>query len=1133
MKINKGYKSRRGMYCRLAGAFLLTLFVFVTPFSAEASGQQLSLRLENVSLREAFKEIRKQLGYKLAYNEQVLQKNVQVSVNVSSGNIDDVMTQCLEKSGLGYEIENNVIVIYAKQPDVKAVAPQKAMKIEGVVTDSKGGVLPGVTVMVKGTSVGVATDIDGKFSIEVAEMPEMTLVFSFVGMKSKEVPVKVKDGKVNVGKVVLEEEETELEEVVVTGMFTRKKEGFTGSAVTVKGDELKKISTTNIAKALSTIEPSFRIMENISAGSDPNRLPDMRMRGSSTLPSGATGDNSLVSLQGEYDTYPNQPLLMLDGFEIDVQTMVDLDPDRVQSITILKDASATAIYGSKAANGVIVIETYTPKPGEINVSYGGNLRVQIPDLSAYNLMHSDQKILVEEMSGLYAPNDLGAQRDYQSRLREVKRGVDTYWLSQPLRTAVQHRHALTLEGGTEALRYKLYVGANQTPGVMKDSKRSTQTAALDISYRYRKLSMKNSLTVDNSTGDDSPWGSFSEYTRLNPYMRPYGENGEITKIMQTWNMLYAGNSEPFKVANPMYNTTFDSKDRTSSFSIRNLFKLEYTPTDAWRIQADISISKTTGKDEVFRPAQHTAFADVVDPTLKGDFKRNQSEDFNYMFAFTLSYNDVINDMHYLTGNLRYSVEQTHSEVYGATVTGFPNGNMDHILFGKKYNENMTGSEGTTRALGAVATLGYSYDYRYSADFNIRIDGSSQFGKDNRFAPFWSGGIRWNMKKESWLRDVEWVDDVVLRASYGVTGTQGFSPYQSRSVYTYTNLMKPYFSSNATGTELVALGNTKLKWQQTGTWNFGLELSMFKGRFATRAEYFLKNTKNSLAQITLAPSIGFASYPENMGNLETKGVELNFSFIPYRDTSKDAYWVVSINGSHNKERLKKISDALRHMNELNTNNEKDKPLPQYEEGQSQTRIWVVRSLGIDPMTGDELLLTRDGKVTSVYNPVDKVPYGDTEPKWQGNINSSFNYKGFGANLSFNYKFGGQMFNQTLVDKVENADLRYNVDKRVLEQRWKKPGDIAKFKRLTNSIGGSETSPTSRFVMDENTFTFGSLSLTYRMDQQNTKFLKKSFISSLKWGFTMEDIFYLSTVKQERGLDYPFARQFAISLNIVFK
>ena len=187
----------------------------------------------------------------------------------------------------------------------------------------------------------------------------------------------------------------------------------------------------------------------------------------------------------------------------------------------------------------------------------------------------------------------------------------------------------------------------------------------------------------------------------------------------------------------------------------------------------------------------------------------------------------------------------------------------------------------------------------------------------------------------------------------------------------------------------------------------------------------------------------------------------------------------------------------------------------------------------PFAGDELLLTRNGKVTSEYNAIDKIPYGDTEPKWQGNINTAFNYKGFGANLSFNYKFGGQVYNQTLVDKIENADLRYNVDKRVLQERWQKPGDVAKYKRLTNSVNGSETRPTSRFVMDENVLRFSYLTLIYRMDETDIEFIKKSIFSSITMNFGMEDLFYWSTVKQERGLDYPFARQFAISLNVVFK
>ena len=1002
----------------------------------------------------------------------------------------------------------------------------------GIVIDEESVPVAGAGVVLKGTTIGVSTEADGTFRLEMESPgPEFVLEFSFIGMKTREVKVKPRDGKADM-EVVLEMDQNELDQVVVTGIFNRRKESYTGSAVTMKGEDIKKVSTTNIAKAISVIDPSFRVMDNFEMGSDPNRLPDMRMRGTSTLPGGSSGSGDLVSLQGEYDTYPNQPLLMLDGFEIDVQTMADLDPDRIASITILKDASATAIYGSKASNGVIVIETLAPRPGAINVTYSGSVRVEIPDLSSYNLMNSEEKILVEKLAGLYPENDLASLRDYESRLREVRRGVDTYWLSQPLRTAVQHRHAVTLEGGSQALRYKLYAGLNETPGVMKGSKRSTQTASLDLSYRLSKFQLKNSVTVDNAVGTDSPYGSFSQYAMLNPYLRPYDEDGNVNKVMQTWNMLYSGSGNTYEIANPMYNATFHSLDRTTSLTIRELFKLEYRPADAWILQANVSLSKGISKDEVFRPGYHTAFNNVTDPTLKGDFSRAQSESFNYAIDFTAMYNKVFREKHYVTANLRYSVDQNQSETYGALVTGFPNDTMDHILFGQKYSENMTGSENTSRSIGGVLTAGYSYMYRYSFDATIRVDGSSQFGRDNRFAPFWSAGFKWDITNEPFMKSVEWMDDLVFATSYGITGTQGFAPYQSRQVYSYSDLMQYYLSSDATGIELVALGNDKLKWQQTATWNTRLELSLLNGRITARAEYYIKNTENSLAQITLAPSLGFSSYPANMGTLQNQGVELNIAFIPYRNEAKEAYWVISANGSHNRNKLTRISEALSRMNELNASTESISPLPRYVEGQSTTAIWAVRSLGIDPSTGDEILLKRDGSVTSEYDPVDAVICGDTEPKWQGNVNTSFNYMGFGINLGFTYRFGGQMYNSTLVQKVENADLRYNADRRVLQLRWQNPGDVAQYKRLTNSANGSNTQQTSRFVMNENIFQMSSLSLTYRMDNNEYPFLRRLHISSMRWSFNMEDIFYLSSIKRERGTDYPFSRQFALSLNIVF-
>ena len=1017
-------------------------------------------------------------------------------------------------------------------PIAALLAQTGRVEVTGIVIDEESVPVAGAGVVLKGTTIGVSTEADGTFRLEMESPgPEFVLEFSFIGMNTREVKVKPRDGKADM-EVVLEMDQNELDQVVVTGIFNRRKESYTGSAVTMKGEDIKKVSTTNIAKAISVIDPSFRVMDNFEMGSDPNRLPDMRMRGTSTLPGGSSGSGDLVSLQGEYDTYPNQPLLMLDGFEIDVQTMADLDPDRIASITILKDASATAIYGSKASNGVIVIETLAPRPGAINVTYSGSVRVEIPDLSSYNLMNSEEKILVEKLAGLYPENDLASLRDYESRLREVRRGVDTYWLSQPLRTAVQHRHAVTLEGGSQALRYKLYAGLNETPGVMKGSKRSTQTASLDLSYRLSKFQLKNSVTVDNAVGTDSPYGSFSQYAMLNPYLRPYDEDGNVNKVMQTWNMLYSGSGNTYEIANPMYNATFHSLDRTTSLTIRELFKLEYRPADAWILQANVSLSKGISKDEVFRPGYHTAFNNVTDPTLKGDFSRAQSESFNYAIDFTAMYNKVFREKHYVTANLRYSVDQNQSETYGALVTGFPNDTMDHILFGQKYSENMTGSENTSRSIGGVLTAGYSYMYRYSFDATIRVDGSSQFGRDNRFAPFWSAGFKWDITNEPFMKSVEWMDDLVFATSYGITGTQGFAPYQSRQVYSYSDLMQYYLSSDATGIELVALGNDKLKWQQTATWNTRLELSLLKGRITARAEYYIKNTENSLAQITLAPSLGFSSYPANMGTLQNQGVELNIAFIPYRNEAKEAYWVISANGSHNRNKLTRISEALSRMNELNASTESISPLPRYVEGQSTTAIWAVRSLGIDPSTGDEILLKRDGSVTSEYDPVDAVICGDTEPKWQGNVNTSFNYMGFGINLGFTYRFGGQMYNSTLVQKVENADLRYNADRRVLQLRWQNPGDVAQYKRLTNSANGSNTQQTSRFVMNENLFQMSSLSLTYRMDNNEYPFLRRLHISSMRWSFNMEDIFYLSSIKRERGTDYPFSRQFALSLNLVF-
>lgn len=1097
-------------------ALLLFFLLAVPPLQAQQGKEKrIDLEFANESLPAIFKRLEKVSSYKMLFIYDEINA-YKATGKVKNASIDEAMKAIIGKHPLKYNVDGRFVNV-TRQGEKKAIATVNGR----VISEEDGFPIIGATVQVGNTDLRTITNNEGQFTFTNVPQGSIILI-SFVGMQAQELQA-ASDLAVS-----MKPDAKVLDEVVVTGMFNRKKEGFTGSAVTVKGEDLKKYSTTNVAKALAAVAPGLNLVDNINMGSNPNSRPDLRMRGGANLDLGGGGDD-LLSLQGEYETYANQPLLIMDGFEISVQTLADLDPDRVSSIVVLKDAAATAIYGSRAANGVIVIESKTPKPGRLWATYSGELRVETPDLTGYNLMNAKEKIEAERLSGLYTYGGETIEKAelYESKLREVLSGVDTYWLSKPLRTALQQRHTLTLEGGDEALRYRMYVGYNSSPGVMKQSKRDVLTGVLDFQYRLKNLLLKNSITIENSVADESPWGQFSEYTTLNPYLRPYGENGEIEKYLDR----LVGTGSISNYLNPMYNTTFNSKDQGKNFTVRELFKVEYHATKDLRLEGAFSLSKSVGHRDIFRPAQHTAFDNQFDPTLRGDYRRNQSEATKWAVDLTASWNKQVGD-HYFTSNGRMSLLEERTETYGNYVTGFPNDQMDNLLFGKKYNEKVTGLENTNRTVGWVLAGGYSYKYKYSVDFNARLDGSSVFGRSNRWAPFWSAGIRWDLKKENLFKDISFLSDLVLRATMGTVGSQGFNPYQAHSYYTYSNLLLPYRSSDATGAELQAMHNDRLKWQTTRNTNFALELGLFDQRITARLEHYRKITDNMVTQVSLAPSVGFAQYPENMGEIENKGWEVTLSAIPYRNPSKQSYWTISLNGSHNRDKLVKISEAMRHINELNAGNLTNTPLPRYEEGQSLSRIWVVRSLGIDPASGEEILLKRNGEMTSSANwdASDIVPIGNTEPRWQGHINSSFTYMGWGVDVSLRYRFGGQVYNQTLLDKVENADMRYNVDRRVMELRWKQPGDQAQFKRLSHV--GAGTKATSRFIMDEKLFQGGSLSLYYRMDRKNCRLIDQWGLSSAKIAFNMEDFLYLSTVKRERGLAYPYSRQFTFSLNVGF-
>lgn len=398
---------------------LFTIFMLVFVLGTTAAGfsqnQLVTLDLHQCNVKQLFKEIRKQTGLRFVFNEAHVEGLAGLNIKAEAQEVKKVLDKVFGSTSLECRFEDDVIFV------VERSQPQQAKQeivVQGQVTDKTGAPLPGVTVRIKGTQLGCVTDVDGYFKMALPGATEPIMVFSFIGMKTEEIKY---TGQKEL-KVVLAEEVAKMDEVVVTGIFKRRKEGFTGSATQVSGEDIRKMTSGNVLKALEMLDPGFKMNTSNLAGSNPNAVPDFQMRGQASI--GNYESEDFVVMRGDYNTRPNQPLFVLDGIiGVSATAIMDLDPDRVESITLLKDAAATVIYGSEAANGVVVVETKAPKAGKLQFSYNGNYKLEWADLSVYNLLNAREKLQIEELAGYYDNKDqLGLQHLYNRLQKEVLRG---------------------------------------------------------------------------------------------------------------------------------------------------------------------------------------------------------------------------------------------------------------------------------------------------------------------------------------------------------------------------------------------------------------------------------------------------------------------------------------------------------------------------------------------------------------------------------------------------------------------------------------------------------------------------------------------------------------------------------------
>jgi TonB-linked SusC/RagA family outer membrane protein len=1090
---------------RIMKLTLFIMFVALWQISANTYSQEarLKLDLQNASVKQVFKEIRQQSEFTFIFNEEDIARVASVSLNVDNETIESVLTACLKNSGLTWRVIDDVIIIKPAKPDFI----QNDIIVKGKITDEKGLPIPGVNIIVVEYNNGTISDNDGNYELKVVDK-NATLAFTFIGFEKQTIAI---NGRTEIN-IQLKTKVSEIGDVVVTGYFNQTKESFTGSAVTISADELIQASNQNVLQSIQLVDPSFMQIENTLEGSNPNAMPDFQIRGSAS-----------VDMQGEYEGKPNMPTFILDGFEVTVEKVYDLDPYRVRSVTILKDAAATAIYGSRAANGVVVIETLAPEGGKMAVSYKGDFTFSGADLSDYDLLNATEKLELEVSAGLYDAAGLvngieQTQERYNEKLKLVSQGYNTYWLNKPVETtALSHKHSLLLEGGNDEIRYGIDLNYNDQNGIMKESGRDRMGIGLKLQYTYKNLILRNKLTYDNVKAVNSPYGSFSTYARLNPYYRYKNDLGEYAYVLE--NFAYS------KVYNPLYNTTLNTIDENKYDELINNFDIDWRMTDDFRLKGSVSVIKRFNSLDKFKPGIHTDFANQKDVNKKGEYYTERGELFRWESNVVLNYFKQINK-HVINANGIFNASEEHFENMSFLAQGFPNEDMDNIDFAIQYQADgkPSGSEFTSRLLGISGNINYSYDNRFLLDMSYRTDGSSAFGADKRWAPFWAIGTGWNLHNENLFKESKLINQLKIRGSYGSTGSVEFNPYQAMMMYNYRTDLVHRFEGGAT---LMAMGNENLSWQQTLKRNLGLDMVIFNNRLSATVNYYNDISKDLLIDIDLAPSLGFSQYKENLGEARNEGIELSLRYDIIRD--KGGFnWSVYGNAVHNKNTLLKLSDSLEEFN-----SEQDqasaggtKPRVRYVEGQSMSAIWTNKSLGVDPATGREIFVTKDGGTTLVWDTDNMMVCGDSNPDLFGNFGTNIVYKGFLMNVVFRYRVGGQHYNQTLVDRVENADPAYNVDRRVLEARWENPGDLSFYKDIKDD---SYTKPTSRFIQDYSFLELATVNASYEF---NKRIAEKVGMKRLKMLFYMNDIFRASTVKAERGINYPFARSFSLGIQARF-
>ncbi len=952
-------------------------------------------------------------------------------------------------------------------------------KVKGnVVSKSDNEPLIGVSILQKGTTNGVVTDIDGNYELQI-QGGEATLVFSYIGLQTQELKVNARTGVLN---VAMEDDSHLMDDVVVVAYGVRKKGTIAGSVSTVKNDKLENVPAPSFDQALQGQTTGLSVISN---SGEPSKAATFQIRGTNSINSGTA------------------PLFILDGVPISSSDFNTISPSDIESISVLKDASSTSIYGARAANGVVVITTKRGLSMDkakvtFRAQYGFSQLAQ----NNWNMMNTAERIQYEKEIGI----DTGKDYDVLSR-------TDINWLDMVFNDrAPLQNYEVSVNRATDRLNYFVSGGFYDQDGIAQSStfRRYNMRANAEVKASdWLKVGTNSMVAYEEVEQADD--GSYALYTPISacrfmlPYWNPYNEDGSLASENDgTWTGT-GSNPIEWMANNPVTN---------KKYKVLSTVFAEITPIKNLTIRAQF------GADYSHSTAFMQSFPSYIINNEMGTAGRNSSDMLNLTETTTVNYRWELNSDHSFNFLLGQEGVDYRSEGFQVITTGQSNDFLTNI------------SSGTRASSWADSTTSYSYlsffgrgEYNYKdlyyADFSVRADASSRFGTGNRWAGFWSLGFMWNLKSEPFLKDIEWLSSAQIALSTGTSGNSSIPDYDHLALVSG----KANYEDQA-GIYPSQSGNEDLSWEKLWSSNVALRLG-FIDRINLDIEFYNKKTTNMLMLVPDSYALtGEGEHWDNIGAMLNRGVEFNVSADVIR--TKDFVWSVNANASYNKNKLLELYNGVQEY-EVSTTATK------LVVGHSVSEFYINRYAGVNPANGDALWYTKNGQITNEYNEGDKVMTGKTfDAPWQGGFGTSLAWKGFSLAAQFSWVADRWMFNNDRYFEESNGlYAAYNQSKRLLYDRWKQPGDITDIPRH-----GVTPQFDDRFLENASFLRLKNVTLAYAFPQRLLS--KTNFFSSARiylqgqnlltfTGFTGLDPESSSNVYKAQ---YPMSRQFTLGVEVSF-